>query len=189
MKKLALVALLGLSALPLTGCFPIIAAGGVAGAMMAEDRRSSGTYVSDQEIEMKASSQIRENFGSNVHVNTTSYNRRVLLTGEVPDVATRARVKEIVMGVENVKEVMDELVIGPASSLGARSNDGYITTKVKTRFMDDKRFKANHVKVVTEAKVVYLMGLVNREEGNAAGEVAARTAGVTKVVKLFEYQD
>lgn len=192
MKRLVLAGLLGasvLSTLSLTGCAPLVVGGGVAGALMVDDRRSSGTYLTDEEIELKAGSKIRENFGGNTHVNATSYNRRVLLTGEVPDADTRAKVKETVLAVGNVKEIQDEMIIGPTSGYMARSKDGYVTAKVKTRFLDDKRFDAHHVKVVTEAKVVYLMGLVKREEGSAAAEVASRTAGVSKVVKVFEYLD
>ena len=189
MKKLVLAALLGMSTLSLTGCAPLVVGGGVAGALMVDDRRTSGTYLMDEEIELKAGSKVREGFGANTHVNATSYNRRVLLTGEVPDADTRAKVKATVMAVDGVKDIQDEMAIGATSGYMARSNDGYITAKVKTRFLDDKRFDAHHVKVVTEAKVVYLMGLVKREEGNAAAEVAARTAGVTKVVKVFEYLD
>jgi osmotically-inducible protein OsmY len=189
MKKLILVGLLGLSAVQLTGCVPLVATGVGAGVLMADDRRTSGTYLVDEEIELKAGSRIREAFGESTHVNVTSYNRRVLLTGEVADAATRAKVKEVVMAVPNVREIQDELVIGGVSGFLARSNDGYVTAKVKTRFLDDRRFSANHVKVVTEANTVYLMGLVTHEEGNAAAEVAARTGGVNKVVKIFEYQD
>ncbi len=189
MKKRILAGLLGASALALAGCAPLVVGGGVAGALMVDDRRTSGTYLMDEEIELKAGSRIRENFGENTHVNVTSYNRRVLLTGEVPDAASRAKVKETVLAVGAVKEIQDEMLVGPASGFLARSNDGYVTAKVKTRFLDDKRFEVHHVKVVTEAKVVYLLGLVKREEGNAAAEVASRTAGVSKVVKVFEYLD
>lgn len=189
MKKLILVALLGLSAVPLTGCAPLVVTGVGAGVLLADDRRTSGTYLMDEEIELKAGSQIRETFGKSTHVNVTSYNRRVLITGEIPDEATRIKVKELVMAVPNVRETQDELVVGAVSGYLDRSNDGYITAKVKARFLDDSRFSAHHVKVVTEAKTVFLLGLVKREEGAAAAETAARTSGVGKVVKVFEYQD
>lgn len=189
MRKTLLAGLLGLSVLTLSACAPLVIGGVGAGAMILEDRRTSGTYLVDEEIELKAGSTLRENFGANTHVNVTSYNRRVLLSGEVPDAATRAKVKDLVLKVPNVRDIQDELSVGPASGYKARATDGYITTKVKTRFLDDKRFEAHHVKVVTEASVVYLMGLVKREEGNAAAEVAARTSGVAKVVKVFEYLD
>jgi osmotically-inducible protein OsmY len=189
MNKLVFCALLGLSAAPLTGCAPVIIGGVGAGALMAEDRRTAGTYVMDEEIELKTANRIRENHGDNTHVNVTSYNRRVLLTGEVPDAGVRAKVHDIAMNVPNVREVQDELIIGGAAGYTARTNDSYITTKVKARFLDDKRFSAHHVKVVTEAGTVFLLGMVKREEANAAAEIAARTGGVVKVVKVFEYLD
>jgi len=157
--------------------------------LMADDRRTSGTYLMDQEIELKVAHRIRDNHGENTHVNVTSYNRRVLLTGEVPDAAVRTKVQEIAKSSPNVREVQNELAIDAPAAFTARTNDGYITAKVKARFLDDKRFSANHVKVVTAARTVYLMGMVRRDEGNAAAEIAARTGGVSKVVKVFEYMD
>jgi osmotically-inducible protein OsmY len=179
----------GLTVASLSGCVPVIAGGVGAGIMMAEDRRTSGTYLLDEEIELKAASRVREGFGENTRASMTSFNRRVLLTGAVPDAAVRAKVEEIVLAVPNVRTVQNELAIGKVSSFTTRTNDTYITTKVKARFIDDTRFNAHHVKVVTEAGTVYLMGLVKREEAAAAAEVAARTGGVEKVVKLFEYLD
>lgn len=189
MKKLVLIALLGVSAVPLSGCVPVVATGVGVGMLMAEDRRTTGTYLIDEEIELKLATRIREGHGENNHVNVTSYNRLVLLTGEVPDAAARARMRDTAKSVPNVREVQNELVIGETSGFKARSNDGYITAKVKARFLDDNRFNAHHVKVVTEAGTVFLMGLVKRAEGDAAAEVASRTSGVTKVVKVFEYLD
>lgn len=189
LRELILTALLGVGVTQLSGCVPVVAVGAGAGVLMAEDRRTSGTYLMDEEVELKASGRIREAFGKEAHVNVTSFNRRVMLTGEVPNDEVRSKVKEIVMGVPNVKEVQNELVIGGVSTFGARSNDAYLTAKVKTRLFDDKRFNANHVKVVTEAGTTFLMGIVKREEGDAAAEVAAKTSGVTKVVKVFEYMD
>lgn len=189
LRELTLVALLGLGVSQMSGCVPVVAVGAGAGVLMAEDRRTSGTYLMDEEIELKAGSRIRDAFGKEVHANVTSFNRRVLLTGEVPSDDVRTKVKEIVMGVPNVKEVQNELIIGGVSTFGARSNDTYLTAKVKTRLFDDKRFNANHVKVVTEAGTTFLMGIVKREEGDAAAEVAAKTKGVAKVVKVFEYMD
>jgi osmotically-inducible protein OsmY len=179
----------GLTVASLSGCVPVIAGGVGAGIMMAEDRRTSGTYLLDEEIELKAASRVREGFGENTRASMTSFNRRVLLTGAVPDAAVRAKVEEIVLAVPNVRTVQNELAIGKVSSFTTRTNDTYITTKVKARFIEDTRFNAHHVKVVTEAGTVYLMGLVKREEAAAAAEVAARTGGVEKVVKVFEYLD
>lgn len=188
-RTLILTALLGVGVTQLSGCVPVVAVGAGAGILMAEDRRTSGTYLMDEEIELKAVGRIRESFGKEAHVNVTSYNRRVMLTGEVPNDDMRSKVRDLVKGVPNVKEVQNELVIGGASTFGARSNDAYLTAKVKTRLFDDKRFNGNHVKVVTEAGTVFLMGIVKREEAEAAAEVAAKTSGVTKVVKVFEYMD
>jgi osmotically-inducible protein OsmY len=189
MKKLVLCALLGLSAVPLSGCVPVIAVGVGAAVVMAEDRRTSGTYLMDQEIELKLAQQIRESVGDNTHINATSFNRRVMLTGQVPDTTVLTKVQEIAKSAPNVREVQNELAIGAKAAFPAITNDSYITTKVKARFLDDKRFDVNHIKVVTEASTVYLMGMVKREEGNAAAEIAARTSGVSKVVKVFEYMD
>lgn len=186
---MALAASATVSILSLSGCVPIVAGGVGAGILMAEDRRTSSTYLMDQEIELKASSKIRDGVGDQSHVNVTSYNRRLLLTGEVPNAETRTKIEELAKAAPNVREVQNELTIGEASSFSARTNDTYITTKVKTRFLEDKRFNANHVKVVTEAGTVFLMGVVKRDEGNAAGEIASRTGGVDKVVKVFEYMD
>ena len=188
-RELVLSAVLGLSLANLSGCVPVVAVGAGTGILMAEDRRTSGTYLLDEEIELKASSRIHDAYGKDTHVNVTSYNRRVLLTGEVPNDDIRTKIKDLVLAVPNVKEVINETIIGGVTTFGARSNDAYITTKVKARMFDDKRFNANQVKVVTEGGVVFLMGIVKKEEAAAAAEVAAKTSGVTKVVKVFEYID
>ncbi|WP_189941739.1 BON domain-containing protein [Sulfuriferula thiophila] len=188
MRKLVMVAVLGLALLQLQGCVPLVATGAGAGVLMANDRRSSGAYVEDQEIELRTSNRVGDAFPSDyVHVNVTSYNRAVLLTGEVPDEATKQKIYDIAKAVGNVKNVTNELVIAPPALLSARTNDAYVTTKVKTRFIDAKRFPVTAVKVVTENKVVYLMGLVTDQEGTDAAQIASTTAGVAKVVKMFEY--
>lgn len=189
MRKTVLLALL-ISLTPmLHGCFPVVATGVGAGALMADDRRTSGIYVEDQSIEIKASNRISEKYGSNTHVNVTSFNLTVLLTGEAPDEATKADVENIVKGVPSVRQVINEITIGPPSSFSERSNDTYITTKVKSRMVDARKFHANHVKVVTEAGVVYLMGLVKHSEADAATDIASTTSGVKRVVRMFEYLD
>ncbi|AWI79680.1 MAG: transporter [Betaproteobacteria bacterium HGW-Betaproteobacteria-13] len=183
--------LLGLCAagtLPLLqGCFPVVATGVGAGAMMIADRRSSGVYVEDEGIEWKAASRLREQFGTINHINVTSYNRNVLLTGEVQNETVRAEAERIIAGVENVRGIINELAIGPASSMSARANDSLITSNVKARFVDGQSFSANHVKVVTEANVVFLMGLVKRSEADAASAIASTSQGVRKVVRVFDY--
>jgi osmotically-inducible protein OsmY len=171
----------------LQGCFPVVAGGIAAGVLAIDDRRTLAAQAEDKTIFAKAETRISERFGDKVHVNVTSFNRRVLLTGEVPDEKARAEVERVVGGIENVAVVVNELQIGGASSLTARTNDAIITSKVKGNFVDDPKVQANAFKVVTEASVVYLMGLVTREEGDRAATVASRTSGVKQVVKVLEY--
>ena len=173
----------------LNGCAPLVVGGAAAtGVVMAEDRRTVGTITEDQTIEFKASNRIGEKI-PNGHVNVTSYNRMVLLTGEVPDAAAKSAAEKMAQGVENVRSVFNELQLGPNSALSARANDTYLTSLVKARFVDAQRFSPVHVKVVTEASVVYLMGLVMRKEADAASEIARTTRGVRRVVRVFEYLD
>lgn len=173
----------------LQGCFPVVAAGAGAGALMAQDRRTSGAYIEDEAIEDKAFDRIGKQFKNTVHVNVTSYNRNVLITGEVPDATTKAQVERIIANIQNVGKIYNELAVAGQSSLTSRSNDSLITSNVKLRFVGDKRFSANSIKVVTENGIVYLMGIVNHTEANAAGAVASGSQGVSRVVELFEYAD
>jgi osmotically-inducible protein OsmY len=191
MMKLSVPAafLILLTAAALSGCFPVVATGLGAGVMMADDRRTSGIYIEDERIEIRAQADIAKLKNDKVHVNVTSFNRVVLLTGEVPDAATRGTIEKLVADVDNVNRVQNELAIGRPSTLGERSNDIYLTTKVKGRYLGNKSFSANHVKVVVEQGTVYLMGLVKHEEASAAAELSASTTGVKRVVKVFEYID
>ncbi|MCC6917446.1 BON domain-containing protein [Nitrosomonas sp.] len=177
----------------LTGCVPVVLTGvGVgagAGTLMVEDRRSSGTYIEDEGIELKTSRRIGERLGDKVHVNVTSFNRSVLLTGEAPNESVRKEAEKLAMSIENVRHISNEIIIAPKSSLASRSNDALITSKVKTRFINNKVFQVNHIKVVTENGVVYLLGLVKRKEGETATRIASTTESVTRVVKVFEYLD
>jgi osmotically-inducible protein OsmY len=170
----------------LSGCFGAVAVGTGVGVLAFADRRSTETQVTDEGIELRSGSRISEKYGSNTHVNVTSYNRTVLLTGEVPDAAAKTNIEKLVSEVPNVKAISNELQVAGTSTLTARSNDTYITSKVKARFVDANKFAANHVKVVTEAGVVYLMGLVTQAEAAAAVDVARTTGGVQKVVRVFE---
>lgn len=170
----------------LAGCFGAVAVGAGAGVLMATDRRASEIYLGDEGAELRGSNRISEKFGDKVHVNLTSYNRMVLITGEVPSDAAKAEVEKIVGGLPNVKSVVNELQIAGPSALTARTNDGYITSKVKARFIDHNKFSPNVVKVVTEAGVVYLMGLVTQREADAAVDIARTTGGVLRVVRVFE---
>ncbi|MDD5384001.1 MAG: BON domain-containing protein [Gallionella sp.] len=173
----------------LQGCFPVVAVGVGAGVMMAQDRRTSGAYIDDEAIENKAVGIVDKQYKNTVHVNVTSFNRNVLISGEVPSETVKTAIGKLVFGVENVRNVSNELAISGSSSLTSRSSDSLITSDVKLRFMGDKRFNANHVKVVTENSTVFLMGIVKRAEADAATEVASTTGGVQHVVKLFEYLD
>jgi len=186
-RDIAIVGLLVLVPL-LHGCFVAAAAGVGATALMAEDRRSSGIYLEDQNIEMKLRSAIREKYSGNgqLEVNVTSYNRFVLLSGEVPSEEVKKDVGVIALGVENVRNVQNEAVVAPRASLGQSSADTLTTSKVKSRFMTENKFQANHVKVVTRGDVVYLMGLVTPKEADDATEIARTTGGVQKVVRVFE---
>jgi len=180
-----LLALLAAALAP--GCAPVIVGAGAAGALsMSEDRRSSGAQLDDQSIEWRSSSRIGERFGAKVHVNVTSYNRNALLTGEVPDERTRTEVDKLVRAVPSVQATTNELAVAESTSLGSRTGDSFITSKIKTRFLDAAKFNALHVKVVTEAGVVYLLGTVTDKEAEDAVEIARTTGGVRKVVKMFE---
>ena len=177
-----------LAVLQLAGCAAaVVGAGAAAGYGIYEDRRSAGTMADDSRIESRASDAIDQRFGWKVHVNITSYNRQVLITGEVPDAVSHAEVEKLVAAQPGVRAVSNELLIGPLSSLAARTGDTVITSNVKTRFLGAKNFNAVHVKVVTEAGVVFLMGMVTEVEANSATEIARTTDGVKKVVKVFEY--
>lgn len=186
LNYLLLAAVLG----SLQGCFPVIATGVGAGALMASDRRTAGAYFEDQGIELKTSNRIKDEYKDNVHVNVTSFNRHVLLSGEVPNEAAKAGIEKIAAGVTNVKTVSNELAVSGVSSLSSRSSDTVITGDVKLRFLNQSKvFQADHIKVVTENGTVFLMGLVYRREADAAAEIASTTGGVQRVVKMFEYLD
>lgn len=190
MKKFVMLSVLGLALSQLTGCAALVVGGAATGAAVSVDRRTASTVIADQEIELRAFKRLREAFPSDtIGVSTTSYNRQVLLTGQVPDEPTRGKVDAIVRPIPDVRTVFNETVISPKISLTTEGTDATITAQVKARMVQDNRVPGIHVKVVTEMGVVYLMGLVTRAEANAAAEVASLTNGVTRVVKLFEYID
>ena len=185
-RALALVAVAAL--LPLEGCAPLVVGAAVGGtALVATDPRTTGTQVDDEVIEDKISYTLHERFKGDFHVNVTSYNGVVLLTGEVPAEQARADISEIARTTPKVRAVQNELAIGPVTDMNSRSNDTLITSKVKTRFVEANKFQINHVKVVTERGTVYLMGLLPRSEADAAAGIASTTSGVQRVVKVFEY--
>lgn len=173
----------------LQGCFPVIAAGVGAGALIASDRRTTGAYIEDEAIEDKAAYQISIKYKDKVHVNLTSFNRHVLITGEVLNEETKADIAMIVAGVVNVKAVTNELSVSGQTGFTSRSSDSMVTADIKLRFLNSKVFQPDHVKVITENGVVYLMGLVYRKEADAAAEIASTTSGVQRVIKVFEYLD
>lgn len=173
----------------MSGCAAVAIGGAAAtGVMLAEDRRTVGAVTEDQGIELKTASRIEEKV-KDAHINVTSYNRAVLLTGEVPSEAAKSDAERIARAVENVRSVFNELQVSGNASLQARTNDAVLTSKVKARFVDAGKFSPLHVKVVTENGVVYLLGMVKRQEAADATEIARTTGGVRKVVRVFEYLD
>ena len=172
----------------LSGCVPVIVAAGVGGAtLVATDRRSVGAQADDEAIELKISNEIGARYGESVHANATSFNGIVLLTGEVPDQGAYASIGNIAASTARVRSVHNDLAIGPLTPMSARTNDTFITSKVKARFVEANKFAANHVKVVTERGVVYLMGIVRRDEADSAAQLASTTSGVVRVIKVVEY--
>ena len=174
-----------LLALSMSACAPILVASVAGSALVATDRRTSGTQLEDETIELRASSKVRDMFGEKVHVNVTSYNRQVLLTGEVPSDKERQAVAGIVEKVENVKSVVNELSVMPNASLGSRSNDLVVTGKIKASLVDSRDLFANAFKVVTERNTVYLMGRVTQREADSATQVIRNVSGVNKVCLLY----
>ena len=170
----------------MTACAPFLVAGVAGSALVATDRRTSGTQLEDETIELRASAKVRDTFGEKVHVNVTSYNRQVLLTGEVPSDRERQALAAIVEKVENVKSVANELSAMPNASLGSRSNDLVVTGKIKATLIDSRDLFANAFKVVTERNTVYLMGRVTQREADSATALIRNVGGVNKVVRMFE---
>jgi osmotically-inducible protein OsmY len=174
------------AAAALSGCAAVVVGGAVGTALVVTDRRTAGTQLENQNIELKARTRIREAVGDRGHINTTSYNRLVLLTGEVQSEADRSAIEQTIGRIEGVRSVVNELAVMGASSMTARSNDTILTSKVKASFIDAKDLQAGALKVVTERGVVYLMGRVTEREATRATDLARGVAGVQKVVKVFE---
>jgi osmotically-inducible protein OsmY len=181
----ALSALIAGAAL-VQGCIALAGLGGAAAYSSLEDRRTTAVQIEDEGIEVRASNRL-ESLRDRSHVSVTSFNGAVLLTGEAWDEATRDEIGKIVAGVPNVKSVTNEIQIGALSSLGARASDTSLTAAVRGRFVNVKGFNPMHVKVVTEASVVYLLGIVTEREADAVTDVVRNTGGVRKVVRVFEY--
>ena len=180
------VTLVTLAAVSLGGCALLVVGGAVGTAFVVSDRRTSGVLLDDQAIELKAANRIREAVGERGHVNVTSYNRTVLLTGEVASEADRNAIEQTVSRIENLRSTLNELAVMGSSSVTARSNDAILTSKVKASYLDAKDVQANAIKVVTERGSVFLMGRLTEREATRAAELARGVSGVQKVVRVFE---
>jgi len=179
-------AVLAVAVTGLSGCAPLLLGGAVATGIMVTDRRTSGAQVEDQAIEIKIASAVRQELGDRVHLNVTSFNRKVLLTGEVTTAAEKEHIEKIAQSQENVLSVVNDLAQMPASSLAQRSKDTVMTSRVKAAFIDAKDLQANAVKVVTERGIVYLMGRVTSREAKRATDIVRGMGGVVKVVRVFD---
>lgn len=175
------VALTGLS-----GCAPLIVGGAVMTGIVATDRRTTGTQVEDQSIELKVASAVRQELGERVHLNVTSFNRKVLLTGEARTAADKERAEKLAQSQENVQSVVNDLAVAPPSSLTERSKDTVLTSRVKAAFIDAKDLQVNSITVVTERGIVYLMGRVTSREAKRATDIVRAMGGVAKVVRVFD---
>lgn len=188
LHRLIVAAALATSALMLQGCVGLAAVGVGGAALSINDRRTAGIQLEDENIEWKARKLQLENF-KDAHVNVTSFNLQLLLTGEVPNDKFKADIAASMAKIPSVKLVHNELNVSGNTSIASRSSDSLVTASVKTRFIGNKTFSSNHVKVVTEAGTVYLMGMVSQAEADAAVEIARNTSGVAKVVRVFEVTD
>ncbi len=176
-----------LAAIQLSACAPLMFGGVLGGAMVASDRRTAGIQLEDEGIEQRSASAIRENFGTKEHINVTSYNRQVLITGEVSSESARSQVEQLIGRVQNVRAVVNDLVVGPASSTSDRASDVVLVAKVKASMVDSEDVFANVYKVVAERGTIYLMGRVTQREANRATDVVRGVNGVKRVVRVFEY--
>lgn len=185
----ALVAL----AVALSGCAttPFLFTGGTTAAVVANDGRSAGAFVEDQGIELKASVELNEKIGNKANINVVSYNRRVLLTGQVPDEALRRQMLDIINNINNVRQVLDQTATQAPSSLTSRAADTALTARVKTALcrLQESGFSCLDVKVVTEQGIVYLLGLTSKKIAAIAVRETRNISGVQKVIKVFEYSE
>lgn len=177
----------GAAAVTLTGCFPVVATGMVASALSVADRRTTGAQADDQAIELKAFNRFREQFKSDqVSLSVTSFNRIALLTGYVPNETTRAEAAKVLASIDNVRSVINEVIVGPAPSLRTFGSDTILTARIKASFLDAKDLQANVIKVYTDSSTVYLMGVVTEREAKRAADIASRVTGVRRVIRAFE---
>lgn len=180
------IALAASLAATLSACVPLVVGGAAMSALVAVDRRTSGAQLEDEGIELRGASRLRETFGDRAHINITSYNRQVLLTGEVPTDAARQQAEQVISRVENVKTIVNELAVAGITTLVQRSGDVLITGKVKASLVDAKDLYAGAFKVVTERGTVFLMGRVTQREADRATSIARQIDGVQRVVRIFE---
>jgi osmotically-inducible protein OsmY len=183
---LPLLVLAGIVAGCLSACAPIVLGGAMMGSLVAIDRRTTGTQIEDEGIELRAGRQIDFNIGDRAHVNVTSYNRQVLLTGEVPSEQDKQLVEKVVSQVENVRNIVNELAVLGHATLGQRSSDALVTGRVKANLIDARDLVSSAFKVVTERGTTYLIGRVTQREADRCTEIARNTSGVQKVVRVFE---
>lgn len=187
MKRLGATALWAATLLgALAGCAPLVVGGVATGVLVAADRRTSGTQLEDEGIELRAASRLRDQLGDKGRVNVTSYGRQALLTGEVPSEQDKATVEQVVARVDNVRSVVNELTVGPNSSLSQRSSDTLLTGRVKASFVDAQDISASSFKVLTERGTVYLMGRVTQREANRATDITRSVSGVARVVRVLD---
>ena len=170
----------------LSACVPLVVGGAAMSAMIAVDRRTSGAQLEDEGIELRSASRLRDAFGDRAHINITSYNRQVLLTGEVPNDAARQQAEQVMSRVENVRSIVNELAPAGNTTLVQRSSDVLVTGKVKASLVDAKDLYAGAFKVVTERGIVYLMGRVTQPEADRATAIARQVGGVQRVVRIFD---
>jgi osmotically-inducible protein OsmY len=186
-QKALVISVLGITAIGLAGCFPVVATGVVTGALSVSDRRTTGAQAEDQTIEIKAFNRFRERFkSSQISLSVVSFNRIALVTGYVPDEATKAEAARLVSSIENVRNSLNEVVVGLPPSIRTYGSDTVLTTRVKASMLEAKDLQAQVIKVYTESSTVFLMGIVTEREANRAADIASRVSGVRRVVRAFE---
>lgn len=185
-RSAAALVLAGTLAAALSACVPLVLGGAAVGTVMTLDRRTSGAQIEDEGIELRAASRVRDALGDRAHVNVTSYNRQVLLTGEVPNEQAKQTAEQVVAKVDNVKGIVNELAVMANTTLAQRSSDTLITGKVKASLVDDRNLSVAAFKVVTERGIVYLMGRVTQPEADRATQITRNIGGVQRVVRIFE---
>lgn len=186
-RRLSVILLVSvLAGAGLSACAPLLVGGAVVTGLSAADRRTAGSQLEDERIESRGAARLREHLGERVHINITSYNRQVLLSGEVPSEQDKQLAEQVVSRIENVRSIVNELAVLGQSTLTQRSSDALVTGRVKSNLIDARDISASAFKVVTERGVVFLLGRVTAREADRATDLARRSSGVQKVVRLFE---